>query len=432
MRLHTGNCKGQTAVLFTLAIIPLLGVVGLVVDVGWMYFRRQAAQTAADAAAAAAAAAAFASAGGGPTCGTGGVSCYSTEYTCPANPSTTPTNNIELGCLYAKENGFVSSGRQKVTFQSGIGAPPTAPSVTISYWIVARVSEEIPQLFSAVLGFSKGYVTARATTGTREGSAGGCVITLHPTAVSMVLSGTVSLVSGCGVYVNSNNAAAITTNGGGSITTTGSARTQIVGNCNGCENINPAPQTGAPTLTDPFADMVAPTPGSCATGQQPSLGSHQTLTIDPGTWCNGIDLTAQSELTLNPGTYYIRGGITLGAQTALRGTGVTIYLEDGGVTMAGGATVELTAPTGGYYQGILFFQARGNATASTLVGGTGQLMNGVLYFPAAHLTYTGGSSTQATQTTIVSSTMSMVGNSFLSAASNTQFTGTTGGAYIVE
>ena len=432
MRLRSGNRKGQTVVLFTFAVVPLLGVVGLVVDVGWMYFRRQAAQTAADAAAAAAAAAAFSSAGGGPTCGTMGISCNATEYTCPASPSTTPANNIEMGCLYAKENGFVSSGRQKVTFQSGVGSPPTAPSVTISYWIVARVSEEVPQLFSSVLGFSKGYVTARATTGTREGSAGGCVIMLDPTAVGLTLSGNVSLTSGCGVYVNSNNAAAITLNGGGSITTTGAARTQIVGGCNGCANISPAAQTGVSTITDPFADMLAPTPGSCATGPQPLLGSHQTLTINPGTWCNGIDLTAQSELTLNPGTYYVRNGITIGAQTTLRGTGVTIYLESGGVTMAGGATVDLTAPTSGYYQGVLFFQARGNATASTLVGGSGQQMNGVLYFPSAHLTYTGGSSTQATQTTIVANTGSMVGNSYISAASNTQFTGTTGGAYIVE
>ena len=95
MRLHAGNQRGQTAVLFTLAIVPLLGVVGLVVDIGWMYFRKQAAQTAADAAAAAAAAAAYSSAGGGPTCASSGISCNSSEYVCPANPSSTPTNNVE-------------------------------------------------------------------------------------------------------------------------------------------------------------------------------------------------------------------------------------------------------------------------------------------------------------------------------------------------
>jgi hypothetical protein len=430
MRLHAGNRQGQTAVLFTLAAVPLLGIVGLVVDVGWMYFRKQAAQTAADAAASAGASAAYATAGGGPTCGSTGISCQSSEYTCPASPSTTPSNNVEVACLYAMENGFVSTGRQKVTVQSGVGSPPTTAGVTINYWMVVRVSERIPQLFSAVLGFSNAMVTARTTTGTREGSAGGCVITLHPTAVSMTLSGSVSLTSGCGVYVNSNNAAAITTNGGGSITTTGTARTQIVGGCNGCENINPSAQTGAPTLTDPFADLNAPTADTCQGAV--SLGSHDVATISPGTYCSGINLGAQSTLNLNPGTYFVRGGINLGGQTTLNGTGVTIYLETGGVNMAGGASVNLTAPGSGYYQGILFFQARTNATASTLVGGTGQLMNGVLCFPAANLTYTGGSSTQATATTIVASTLTMVGNSYISAASNTMFTGTTGGAYIVE
>ena len=430
MRLHAGNRSGQTAVLFTLAIVPLLGMVGLVVDIGWMYFRKQAAQTAADAAAAAAAAAAYATAGGGPTCGSTGIACHSTEYVCPASPTTTPTTNIEYGCLYAKENGFVSTGRQKVTIQAGVGAPPTAPSVVISYWMIVRVSEQIPQLFSSVLGFSAGTVTARATTGVREGTAGGCVLTLNPTAVSMVLSGSVSLTSGCGVYVNSNNSEAITLNGGGSITTTGNARTQIVGGCNGCENINPAPLTGQPTFSDPFGDMAPPTPGSCQGAI--SLGSHETQTISAGTYCGGWDLTSHAELNLNPGTYYVRGNITLGAQVTLRGTGVTIFLEDGGVTMAGGATVELTAPTSGYYQGVLFYQARGNASESVLVGGTSQQMNGVLYFPSAHLTYTGGSSVSAVQTTIVADTLSMVGNSYISAASNTMFTGNIGGAFIVE
>ena len=430
MKLFAGNRKGQTAILFTLAAVPLFGIVGMVVDVGWMYFRKQAAQTAADAAAAAAAAAAYSSSGGGPTCASTGIACYSTEYTCPASPTTTPTTNIEYGCLYAKENGFVSTGRQKVTFQSGIGAPPTNPNVVISYWMIVRVSEQIPQLFSRVLGFSDGVVTARATTGTRQGSGGGCVLTLNPTLVSMTVSGAASLTSGCGVYVNSNNSQAITMNGGATITTTGNARTQIVGGCNGCGSISPSPQLGAPTFTDPFAYMNAPTAGTC--NGAISLGSHSSQTISAGTYCGGWDLTSHAALNLNPGTYYVRGNINLGSQTSLSGTGVTIYLENGYINMQGGATVDLTAPTSGYYQGILVYQARGNTNGSTLVGGSGQLMNGVLYFPSSNLTYTGGTSTQATQTTIVSDTLTMVGNSYISAASNTQFTGNVGGAYVVE
>jgi hypothetical protein len=163
------------------------------------------------------------------------------------------------------------------------------------------------------------------------------------------------------------------------------------------------------------------------------MGSHDTQTISAGTYCGGWDLTSHADLTLNPGTYYVRGNINLGSQTRLRSNGgVMIYLEDGYINMQGGAAVDLSAPTSGYYQGVLFFQARGNTNPSTLVGGTSQTMNGVLYFPSANLTYTGGSSTAATQTTIVADTLTMVGNSYIQAASNTQFTGNIGGAFIVE
>jgi hypothetical protein len=422
--------------MFTLAIVPLFGILGLVVDVGWAYFRKQAAQAAADAAASAAASAAYAWAGGSGSCTTAHIACYSTEYTCPATPSTTPTDNIGNGCLYAKENGFVSSGRQKVTFQSGVGAAPTAVGVTIGYWVVARVSEDIPQLFSAVLGFPKATVTARATTGTRDASAGGCVITLDPTADdSLSISGTAGLTSGCGVFVNSNSGSAINTNGGGTITTTGTARTQIVGNCNGCANISPAAQTGVATMTDPFADMSPPTFNStqCDDSTNPvSLGSHDMRTISAGIYCSGLNVGAQSHLTLNPGTYIVKNGVNIGGQATISGTGVTIYVLTGAVSMSGGASVSLTAPTTGVWQGILFYQDRSNSSASSLVGGTGQLMNGVLYFPDAHLTYTGGSSLTATATTIVSDTLSMVGNSYIAASAVTSFTGVTGGAFLIE
>jgi hypothetical protein len=100
--------------------------------------------------------------------------------------------------------------------------------------------------------------------------------------------------------------------------------------------------------------------------------------------------------------------------------------------MAGGATVTLSAPTSGPWQGVQFFQSRLNTTASTFVGGTAQLMNGLLYFPNADLTYTGGSSSTAAAMTIVAKTITMVGNSYISSAAITQFTGNIGGVVMVE
>ncbi len=113
----------------------------------------------------------------------------------------------------------------------------------------------------------------------------------------------------------------------------------------------------------------------------------------------------------------------------MTGSGVTIYIKTGGVNMSGGASVSLSAPSSGDWQGILFYQDRNDATGSTLVGGTGQSMNGALYFsPPAPLTYTGGSSTVATATTIISKTLSLCGQFIHQRLlATTKFTGNTGG-----
>ncbi len=261
MRARANRRSGQTAIMFTLAAVPLFGILGLAVDVGWAHFRREAAQTAADSAAMAAALAAYQTfAGATMACNTPHIACYADQHNCPATMSGTPADNVIAGCMYARDNGFVTAGRQKVTFQSGIGAAPTSPGVTTNYWVIVRVSEDIPQLFSAVLGFPVASVTARATTGAKEASSGGCVITLDPSASgSLRMTGTTNLNSGCGVFVNSNSPSAITAVGGGTITTTGSAKTEIVGNWSGSGNINPAPHIGVPYEGDPFADMTPPT-----------------------------------------------------------------------------------------------------------------------------------------------------------------------------
>jgi uncharacterized membrane protein len=72
--------RGQPIVLFTLTLPVMLGMLGLVVDLGWAYFRKEACKTAADSAAMAAAVAAYGSAN--LTCGSG-VACQS-ETACPA------------------------------------------------------------------------------------------------------------------------------------------------------------------------------------------------------------------------------------------------------------------------------------------------------------------------------------------------------------
>jgi hypothetical protein len=158
--------KGQILVMATLALFAMCGILGLAVDLGWSYFVKKEAQAAADAAALAAVAQAYESVGSGSyTSDTDTVNMTWAPTPVPCPDANTGTTNIDKGCRYAELNGFKVSQRQNVLMQSGFGPPiPTAPGVNEPlYWVTARASETIPQLFSSVFGNETGFASARAT-----------------------------------------------------------------------------------------------------------------------------------------------------------------------------------------------------------------------------------------------------------------------------
>src|SRR5260370_27412809 len=198
--------SGQVLLMVTLALIPLFGMLGLVTDIGYMQFVKMSAQTAAEAAAQAAIISYHETVGGSnAVCGIGGVVCSGEPSTCASN-ITTPTNSIEHGCMYAQNHGF-NSANKWVTYQAGVGSvPPTAPGMgTASYWVTFLVIQKVPQMFSAVLCNPSCIVAAPSTTASIGAS--DCIYALNPSnsVIALSVGGTASLVSSCGVYVNSSN-----------------------------------------------------------------------------------------------------------------------------------------------------------------------------------------------------------------------------------
>jgi hypothetical protein len=137
-----------------------------------------------------------------------------------------------------------------------------------------------------------------------------------------------------------------------------------------------------------------------------------------------------------PGTYIIKGSTTGGLSVAGQGTinapGVTLYFETGTVNFAGGATVNMSAPTTGTYQGILMFQSRTNTQNASLVGGSSQLTSGILYFPVAQLDYKGGSASTTQNATIVCDTLNLTGNSYINNPSTSPYLNTVSGVIVLE
>jgi hypothetical protein len=90
--------------------------------------------------------------------------------------------------------------------------------------------------------------------------------------------------------------------------------------------------------------------------------SSTTTTLSPGTYCNGITLN-HATVTFQPGLYIITGASTWSNNSIVTGTGVTLYLTQGGGYSFGaftisGSTVTLSAPTSGSLTGIVVFGDR--------------------------------------------------------------------------
>ena len=157
------------------------GMMGLAVDLGWAYFTQRAAQAAADDAALSSVQAAygaivknvgivtaFTSCGG-----TTGVTCATTPVSC--DPASSALGNLQHGCMYARNDGFVPgghSGRQNVlieanvppTLPDAISTPPSPPKDMV-YWVTVRTYESIPTLFSSMVN-KNNTNTAIAAVGT--------------------------------------------------------------------------------------------------------------------------------------------------------------------------------------------------------------------------------------------------------------------------
>jgi hypothetical protein len=393
---------GQALIMVTLSLTFLFGMMGLAVDLGWSYYRRQAAQTAAEAAASAAAVATMSN--GTITC-TNAVCQAATA--CPANPTTPPATNIASGCLYAKANGFLNSGKQSVQIAANLTAPPAVSGVSTLYWVTATVTEQNAQLFSRFLGgHTFGGVAAQATAGVFQGAISNCVYVLDPHASQAFMdSGSNSnLQTSCGVYVNSNSATAVVVNGQGHVN---APVIDVVGNYSACNNgvdcfYNPSlPLTNQSAVADPFASLAAPTYSGCS-GSTANLNLNQgtPAPLNPGVYCGGITVSGNAQVTLNPGVYILNGGglNVNSANASITGSGVTFYNTANGYTygpivITGQSTVHLSAPASGTYGGILFYQDRAITSSSNnqIDGTSNPNLVGSIYFPTTPLLITGGS-----------------------------------------
>jgi len=423
--------QGQAMLTVTMGLTVICGMLGLAVDLGWDYFQKQCAQTAADSAAQAGVAAAIAN--GSLSCGATVVCQAST--TCPTNIGS-PTTTVQTACVYGEANGFGVDSKSSLSVASGTGTPGSAPGMSTSYYLTATVTRNIPSLFSMAAGRSVMVVAAQSTAAVATQVAPNCIYILDPTgAGALTANNGASITVGCSIAVNSSSSTSISVTGGASINTSGISTVGGYTMNNG-GSMSPLPQTGKVAQADPLGSLPSPTvPSSCnytnyvATGPNGQGGGSTTLY--PGTYCGGITIANGTNATISPGAYIVNGGnFHIAGGSTVTGAGVTFYMTGtnssyGSVTFDNGSNITFSAPTSGTYQGILFDQDRTitSSTAATFAGGANMKLSGTLYFPTTSISYSNGTSQANSATALVAKDISFVGGANFKYDSSGQTTG---------
>ena len=230
---------------------------------------------------------------------------------------------------------------------------------------------------------------------------GKAIIALNESACSgnsngVIFSGTsTTTVTGGGVWSNG----CLTGNGTSFNVTVNYGGVGFAGSSTGTlTNINPAPEYIPSKLPDHSLIVAEPDCSGLPNRTVPNSGD---ATLEPGKynkikWTGGI-------LTMNPGLYCItdsQGMDISGGE--LSGDGVTLFLEDGGVTINGNVSpVDLRAPEESpdpspAVPGILFYLANGNSNTISITGNSTSFFLGTVYAPDGDLFFSGTSGTNPT------------------------------------
>lgn len=407
LRRRLGRRRGTVAVMAAIATPIVVGFAGLGVEVSTWHANKRMLQTAADAAAMSGA----------------------LERRSGGNAGAVRT----VALREAGRNGYASEN----PYDTIVNSPPTSGAYAGDPQAVEVIlSRRQNPLLSKLFLESPVNLSARSVASIKGGTATGhaCVLALHPTSSGAITNNGNPTVNmpGCVLAANSTSNTAIVVNGNATVTAQSlyTAGNYSRGGSSTLTLASPAKTLAAP-LPDPFAGTTIPSPGSC--NHSSKRIDKATTTLNPGTYCLGIAIGAQSKVAFNPGVYILnRGDFAVNGQAEVTcnctgDQGVTIILTSssgasqvGSVIINGGAKVDLKAPTGSSdpYRGMLFVQdplkdpGCEGAETSRFNGGATMKLFGALYFPAEDVTWAGNNASTAC-IEVVARTVKFVGNAQL-------------------
>lgn len=189
-------------------------------------------------------------------------------------------------------------------------------------------------------------------------------------------NGSVISAPGCVLHSNSTNKDAIILNAGSSL------KTSVLCSRGGVKNmaslVDAAIVTDCPAMVDPLATKPEPAVSSGCDFNKVVIDKGMK-TLNPGTYCGGLEIRASAKVTLNPGIYHFKDAFFHIKEFAeVRGNGVTILLNGSSsfFRFEENGLVEISAPVSGPTAGILIWELKGFVpSGTTQTNSTGKTKN---------------------------------------------------------
>jgi Flp pilus assembly protein TadG len=356
---------GNVAVIFAIAAVPVIGVVGTAVDYSKAGDVKTHLRTALDTALLAGA-------------------------TRPAN--------LQISTATAAFNGNFNS--KYATTATASFTPNADGSLS------GTASSSVPASFLGVFGISTITVGAAGTATPRNAKTDVCILLVNTlkTQALLVNSGAQINAPSCEIDVLSTQSPAAIFNTGLNVKNICIKGSTIIKN----GGANPPVETSCAATSDPFAGQLPTVSvGSCTFNNQ--VYNSGNVTLSPGVYCGSTNFNGTGTLTLSPGLYAIKNGAMIfNSGWTVTGSGVTFYLVDQNATLTfnGGVKATLSAPTSGTYANILVYEPVGLPNTNLPINGSsGDSFTGLFYLPSRDVTINSVSNMTTNSVTMVFSTL---------------------------
>lgn len=277
----------------------------------------------------------------------------------------------------------LSDVAKRVQLTPNVTVPPDAKSITVV------IKGHRSSFFGNLLPMGGWTFSGRATA-QPLGRMPLCVLTTASGAAGAIsMAGqSVTTATGCLVHSNSDLAVPMPAD-------LNAGTAEAVGSASG--QINPAPQTGAPPIPDPFANLNLKIPPTCnPLDLLYDLGVNILL---PGVHCGNVTVRQNSTAILLPGNhYFMKGILSLQQNATLQGSDVVLIFDSAShFVFQDNSQIKLQGRQSGPFAGFVIATTPSNTGVFSITSDSARLLLGTIYLPNATLSVSGNSTSVADQ-----------------------------------